>query len=198
MTRVIEQRGAVGMVLAAIHLADKEQVIALFMLAQIAAFKDRGAAFQQGHAMFGVMVGGMEEAVYTLACKQLGQRLLRGRQHMNGVMRAVAEHGQRIGMLTQAPEHQRRCQRHGIERADGGSHRMTLCTARRDDGHASGELPQRIAKFALREGQGRTQDGGRQGRVHEISSTKRRPQRRATVQFQQSQGQLQGRYQLST
>ena len=49
---------------------------------------------EQRHAMLGVMVLRMAETVRALACKQLGQRLLRSRQHMNRVMRAVAEHGQ--------------------------------------------------------------------------------------------------------
>ena len=75
---------------------------------------------------------------------------------------------------------------------------MALCTARRDDGHAGGKLPQRIAKFALRERQGRTQDGGRQGGVHEIQSSSQRPQRCATVQDQQIQRASAGLDQLST
>ena len=70
------------------------QMVAFLMLAQIATLEDRAAALEQRHAMLGVMVLRMAETVRALACKQLGQRLLRSRQHMNRVMRAVAEHGQ--------------------------------------------------------------------------------------------------------
>ena len=154
------------MVLAALYLTDEEQVIALLVLTQIAAFKDCAAAFEQGHAMPRVMVRRMAEAVSALAGKQLGQGLLRSRQDMDSVVRSFAKHGQGVGFQAQAPEHQRRRQRQRIERADRGAHRMPLGTARRDDGDARGELPQRIAKFALRKRFGSTQDRGWQGGVH--------------------------------
>ena len=75
MAAVIEQRRSVGMVCAAFDLADEEQMIALLMLTQIAALEHRRAAFQQRHAMCGVLVTRMAEAVGAPARKQLGQRL---------------------------------------------------------------------------------------------------------------------------
>lgn len=186
MPGVIEQGRAVGMVLTALDLADKQQMVAHIMLLMVVALKHSGAAFQQGHAMDGIMVRRVAEAVYALARKQLGQWLLRCRQHMDRVVRALAEHGQGVRHLTQAPEYQRRRERHGVEGADRGAHRMALRAARRDDGHARGELTQRIAKFALRKGLGSTQDRGRQGGVHKNRSTKRPPQGRAAGSRKQS------------
>lgn len=163
MPCVKQQWSPVCVMLAALNLTNEQQVVALFMLTQIAAFKDRCAAFQKWHAMHRVMMGRMAESIGTLACKQFCDRLLGCRQHMHRVMRALAKHGQRTRHQPQTPQHQRRSQGDRIKRADGGSHRMALCAARRDDGDTRGELAQRIAEFALREWLGSTQDRGRQG-----------------------------------
>ena len=186
MAAVIEQRCAIGVVLAVLDLADEEQMVTLFVLAQVAAFKDSGAAVNQRHAMRRILVRRMRKAIRTLACKQLSQRLLRCCQHMDCVMRAVAEHRQGIGFQTQAPEHQRRRQRQRIEGADRRAHGMPLSTACRDDGDARGELPQRIAKFALRKRLGSTQDRGRQGGVHKTGAQNGRQARRAMGQEPQA------------
>ena len=64
------------MVLAALNFTNEEQVIALLVLTQIAAFKDCAAAFEQGHTVHRIMVWRMAEAVSALAGKQLRQGLL--------------------------------------------------------------------------------------------------------------------------
>ena len=71
-----------------------------------------------------------------------------GGQHIDGVMAGTAEGLEVVRGIVEAPEHQRRLQRHGREGVDGQANRLAFGVERRDDGHAGREAPVGIAQGA--------------------------------------------------
>ena len=82
------------------------------------------------------------------------QRLLVGRQHMDRVVGAVHERRHRAGGMRQAPQHQRRRQRHRVEGIGGEPDRHVFRRAGGDDGDAGGEHAERTAEFRCGERRG--------------------------------------------
>ncbi len=89
-----------------------------------------------------------QPAVDAARGEALGQGLLVGREHVDGVVRTVAKVRHRACMVRQAPEHQRGRKRHRVERVGREAHQRAVGRARGDDGHAGGEHAQRRAEVA--------------------------------------------------
>ena len=136
LAAVVQQRRSTCAVAAAFNFTDKNHVIALGVLTAVKAFKAGSAAGQQwctGHA---VGKSNAIPAVVPLAGKTLGQALLVSGQDVDGIVRARTEGSHGAGRLRQAPQHQRRIQRDGIERIGGQSNEFAGSGARGHDGHA--------------------------------------------------------------
>ena len=78
-------------------------------------------------------------AVVAPLREPFGKCLLVLGQHVDRVVRSGAKHGQGSGRLRQAPEHQRRLQRHRVEGVGRQANDLALRGARSDDGHPGGE-----------------------------------------------------------
>ena len=142
-----QQRRGVRAVAAALHLADEDDVVALLVAAAVEAFESGRRAGQQRRAARTLGEGHAGPAVRAARGEALGQRLLVGRQDVDGVVRAGTEGRQRAGRARQAPEHQRRIERNRIERIGGQAHTLAFGRAGRDDGDTRGKHAQAGAEL---------------------------------------------------
>ena len=92
-------------------------------------------------------------------------RSARCREHVHGIALGVLEGGEARRAAREAPQHQRRVERHGVERVGREADGAAVGAARADDGDAGGELRERIAELAFVEGR-RGVGGGTAGEGH--------------------------------
>ena len=87
------------------------------------------------------------ELVVRRFCEFGRQRLLRCAEHVDREMAGVLEDAQPLRKHPQAPEHQRRVERHRRERIAGQPIGLSVGPGGRDDGDAGGVSAERIAKI---------------------------------------------------
>ncbi|MPN56429.1 hypothetical protein SDC9_204117 [bioreactor metagenome] len=145
---VVQQRRSPVPVTTTLHLADEDGVVALHVLAAVEALEHRRRAIEHWRAVGTRAVAHVGPAVNTARGEALRQVALLHCQHVDGVMRAGGEGLQRRCLVRQAPQHQRRRERHRIERAGREACQRPVRAARRDDGYPGGEHAQCIAEFA--------------------------------------------------
>jgi hypothetical protein len=137
---------------AALDLADEDHVVAFVVAAAVEALEAGRRADQHRRAAGPSGEGHVGPAVDVLGGEALGQRLLVRRQDVDRVVRAGAERGHRAGRARQAPQHQRRRERHRVERVGREADQRAVGRARGDDGHAGGEHAERFPEFVGRKG----------------------------------------------
>ena len=168
---VEQQRRGAGAVRAALHFADEDHVVAFLVAAAVEAFEGGRRAMQQRRAAGAFVEGHAGPAVGALGAKRSASVLLVGRQHVDGVVRAGAEHRHRGGGARQAPQHQRRVERDRVEGVGGeADHLRRPARAPVTMVTPGGEHAQRGAKLLRGEGRrlglaGRRHGGG----LHEFS-----------------------------
>jgi len=111
------------------------------------AFEPGRGAFQDGLARARQFVLDVVEGIGRAARKALRQLGLVGAQHVDDVVRVAAEDGHAVGHGTEAPQDQRRRQRHGIEGTGREAAETAVGQARGNHRHAGGELRQCLAEM---------------------------------------------------
>src|SRR5688572_27223463 len=109
------QRLAIG-VLVCRHLADEYHVVSAVIADLVAAGKARGYAVEQRYPAHAEAHSDAGELVLRAAAELFGQVRLVGSEDIDGEVRRSLKGGQARRELRQAPEHERRRQRHRIER----------------------------------------------------------------------------------
>ena len=140
-----DQRLALGETRAQ-HAADENQVVA-------AVHRGIDTALQPGQAPLDQRAAALARRMRH-ACELVGARrremprqlALPSRQHVDGEQARALEGRQRRRVAAQAPQHQRRIERHGRERVGGQSLELALRRARGDHGHPRRKAPERLAQ----------------------------------------------------
>ncbi|MNZ83416.1 hypothetical protein D3C78_1021430 [compost metagenome] len=148
----LEHQRGMAAVVEGEHLADEDHMVAALVLERRAALEARGAAGQQRGGADAVVQLDAGELVAALGGKTPGQRFLFGGQHVHVPVLLATEGRQAAGVLGQAPQHQRRIQRHGVETVGGDADRLAVGAAGSDDGHPRGKGTQGGAKCLRVEG----------------------------------------------
>src|SRR3569832_1917757 len=104
---------------AAFDFPDEDHVIAFLVAAAVEAFERGGRTFEQRRAARTQSKEDPAPAVRALERETLGELLLVLCEHIDRVVRSRAEHGERARGLREAPEHERRGERDGVERIGG-------------------------------------------------------------------------------
>lgn len=125
---------------AALHFTDEDHMVAFIVAAAVVAFEPRERAVEHGHPRVAGRMRDSFEAIALVGREALAQVELRCREHVHHVMAVAAEHGRRRRFVREAPQHERRIERHRVERAGGDADQLAGRRARRDHRHARGEL----------------------------------------------------------
>ncbi len=128
--------------------ADENGVVAAGVGGFVGDFEGRAASGENRGAAAAGLPGQADETVGRPGGETVGEVLLVDRQDVDGVMAGLAKGGEIVRAVVQAPEHQRRLQRHRREGIDGQADRMTVRVDGRDDGDAGREAAQGIAQGA--------------------------------------------------
>ncbi len=124
-------------------------MVAFVIAAAVVTFEPCQRVGKDGQSGGGKTIVDAGEPVALERGEALAEVELRCRQHVDDVVRAVAEHRQAVGAGCHAPQHQRRIERYRVERTRGDADEWCAVgvrvagRARRDHGHAGGELRQR-------------------------------------------------------
>ena len=125
------------------HFADKNHMVAAFILKGRAALKPGGAVLQQRCFADAVVEFDFGKLVLALHRKTSGQRFLFGRQHMHVPVLSGTEHRQAASGLGKTPQHQRRVKRHRIETIGRNADGRAIFSLGGDDRHPGGKGTQR-------------------------------------------------------
>ena len=142
---VVEQRIAPA-VLVGHHLANHDPVVTPLDDLVPLALEAGGGAFQQNGASDARPVRHARIAIIPGAGKLVGQRDLADGQHVDGEVRGLRKDRVAARALVDAPEDERRIERHGIE-AVGGDPDLPAIGTGRHDRDAGGEVAQRPTEF---------------------------------------------------
>ena len=144
-TLVVEQR-ITPVVLVGHHLADHDPVVAPVDDLVLLALEAGRGVFQQNGAADTGPVRHPRVAVISRAGELVGQGDLAHRQHVDGEVRSLRKDRVAARTLVDAPEDERRIERHRVE-AVGGDPDLPAVGAGRHDRDAGGEVAQRPTKF---------------------------------------------------
>ena len=142
---VVEQR-ITPAILVGHHLADHDPVVAPVDDLVLLALETGGGVFQQDGAPDARPVRYPRVAVIPGAGELVGQGDLANRQHVDGEVRGLRKDRVAARTLVDAPEDERRIERHGIE-AVGGDPDLPAIGTGRHDRDAGGEVAQRPTEF---------------------------------------------------
>ena len=142
---VVEQRIAPA-ILVGHHLADHDPVVAPVDDLVLLALEAGGGVFQQNGAPDARPVRHARIAVIPGAGKLVGQGDLANRQHVDGEVRGLRKDRVAARTLVDAPEDERRIERHRVEAVGGDPDLPTVGTGRHDR-DAGGEVAQRPTEF---------------------------------------------------
>lgn len=131
---------------ATLDFADEDHMVAFVVAAAVVAFEPGERAVEHRHARVAGRVRDPFEAIALVGRETLAQVELRRREHVHHVMAVAAEYGRGRRFVREAPQHQRRIERHRVERARGDADQLPGRRTRRDDGDAGGELAERLTK----------------------------------------------------
>jgi hypothetical protein len=112
---VEDERLGDGAAHARLDFADEDHVVAFFVAAAVEALEHRGGAVEQRHAARAGAKRHAFESLHVLAGEPLGESPLIGGEDVDCVVRAAREGRHRAGLARQAPEHERRIDRHRVE-----------------------------------------------------------------------------------
>ncbi len=119
-------------------------MVAFVVAAAVVAFEPCERAVEHGHPRVAGRMRDPFEAVALVGREALAQVQLRRREHVHHVMAVAAEHRRRRRFVREAPQHERRIERHRIERTGGDADQLAGRRARRDHRHARRELAERL------------------------------------------------------
>ena len=142
---VVEQRIPPA-VLVGHHLADHDPVVAPVDDLVLLALEAGGGVFQQNGTADTGPVRYPRVAVVPGAGELVGQGDLANRQHVDGEVRGLRKDRVAARTLVDAPEDERRIERHRVE-AVGGDPDLPAVGAGRHDRDAGGEVAQRPTEF---------------------------------------------------
>ena len=148
---VVEDEPEAVVPLAGVDLADEQHVVARAMDGVVPAFEPRDAAFDQRRAGGTDPVGHAREAVGMGPREAAGELDLVVRQHVDGVTLGGPEGREVAAGVREAPDDERRIERHRVERVRGKADETAVPGVRANDRDAGGELRQRIAKVPFGE-----------------------------------------------
>ncbi len=123
-------------------------MVAAVVAVDDAALEVRGRADDQRHAVLAELVRDALELVASTAREADRERLLLGREDVDAEMRRGAKRRQARRGACEAPQHERRIERHRAERVSGQPEEASVGTARGDDRHAGGERAERVPQIA--------------------------------------------------
>ena len=142
---VVEQR-ITPAILVGHHLADHDPVVAPVDDLVLLALETGGGVFQQDAAPDAGPVRYPRVAVISRAGELVGQRDLADRQHVDGEVRGLRKDRVAARALVDAPEDERRIERHRVE-AVGRDPDPPTVGAGRHDRDAGGKVAQRPTEF---------------------------------------------------
>ena len=127
---------------------DENQVISAGVLDFVGAFEGGAGVIDQWYAVAACVNRHVDKAVAALCGKSIGDFLLVGGEHIDGIMCCLAEGVDIRRVVRQAPENQRGFERNGVEGADGDADAFTIGRQCSDDGNARGKAAERGAEIA--------------------------------------------------
>ena len=151
---VAEQQRRLAFVGVAFHVAEEDLVVAAVVAVDDAAFEVRRRAVDQRDAVLAQAVRHAFELVFVRAREAQRELVLLRAEHVHAEVRRGAKRGQAGRVARQAPEHQRRVERHRAERVSGQPEEAALGVARRDDRDAGREGAERVAQVSRVERRG--------------------------------------------
>lgn len=130
------------------YFAEKNDVIAAPKFSNDAADKVSGGAFQKRAAFDRVTAVKFGEAILDLLGKSARKIVLIGAEDVHRKMACFGEIGEFGRQLSEAPEDERRIERHRCERIDGEPDAASALIAPGDDRDTGGELAESGAEIA--------------------------------------------------
>ena len=143
-----QQRREVRRFAEAFDAADENGVIASRVFGDLGHFEARAAARKDRGAADAGVPRQAGKAVGRPGGEAIRQILLIGGQHIDGVVAGLAEGGQVVRLVVEAPEDERRLERDGGEGIDGQADGVAVRVDGRDDGDAGGIAAEGVAQGA--------------------------------------------------